>query len=369
MKITSVDIFRFDIKMVHAIRVPIGILDAAHNVVVRVNTDSEICGWGEASPFEPITGDTQQSALVSAKEIASLLIGQDPLAIPARMQQVRESFPGQTSIQAAFDMAMYDIAGKAADMPVYALLGGENRSLRSDFTIGMQDTIKETIALVDEGLANGFDAVKLKVGRPGLADVDFVAAVREHCAAGTAIKIDSNQGWDYQTALANLQAMEGLELQYSEQPVVAADHESLKRLRENTAIPICADESVFDDSDARSLVSGESVDYLNIKLGKSGGIDTALRINSIAEAAQKICMIGCFAESRMALTAAAHLAIARPNIFFIDLDSAYDLKIDPVVGGASFNEEDGGMIYVSDEPGFGTALNDEFINNCHWARV
>ena len=80
-------------------------------------------------------------------------------------------------------------------------------------------------------------------------------------------------------------------------------------------------------------------------------------------------MIGCFAESRMSLTAAAHLAIARPNIFFIDLDSAYDLKTDPIVGGASFKEEDGGMIYVSDDPGFGSALNEEFANSCHWATV
>ena len=213
------------------------------------------------------------------------------------------------------------------------------------------------------------DAVKLKVGRPGLEDVEFVTAVRNHCGPDTLIKIDSNQGWDYETALANLRAMEKLNLQYSEQPVAADDYAGLKRLRENSAIPICADEAVFDDRDAQELVSTESIDYLNIKLGKSGGIEIGVRINAVAEAAGKKCMVGCFAESRMGLTAAAHLAIAHPNVRFIDLDSAYDLKIDPIVGGGSFNEKDGGRIYISDDPGLGAALNAEFIETCHWATV
>jgi L-alanine-DL-glutamate epimerase-like enolase superfamily enzyme len=367
MKITGVDIFKFDIKMIHPIRVPIGILDAAHNVAIRINTDGGICGWGEASPFEPITGDTQLISLELGKKLAASIVGSDPLALAESMQTLRPIAVGHSSILSAFDSALHDIAGKAEGVPVYELLGGTNRTLRSDFTVGMQDTVEETLAIVDEGFANGFDAVKLKVGRPGLEDVDFVTAVRNHCTPDTLIKIDSNQGWDYETAYANLHAMEKLNLQYSEQPVAADDYASLKRLRENTAIPICADESVFDDNDAAELVSTESVDYLNIKLGKSGGIETGLKINSIAEAAGKQCMVGCFAESRMGLTAAAHLAIARPNICFIDLDSAYDLKIDPIVGGGLFNEKDGGRIYISDEPGLGAALNQEFIDTCHWA--
>lgn len=369
MKITSVDIFKIDIEMVHAIRVPIGILDAAHNVAIRINTDGGICGWGEASPFQPITGDTQQISLQFAKKLAASIVGSNPLALTERMQTLRPVSAGHSSILSAFDTALHDLAGKAEGVPVYELLGGTNRMLRSDFTVGLQDTVDETLAIVDEGFANGFDAVKLKVGRPGLEDVEFVTAVRNHCGPDTLLKIDSNQGWDYETALANLDAMKTLDLQYSEQPVRADDYASLKRLRENCAIPICADESVFDDNDAAELISTESADYLNIKLGKSGGIETGLKINAIAEAAGIKCMIGCFAESRMGLTAAAHLAIARPNICFIDLDSAYDLKIDPIVGGGSFSETDGGRIYISDEPGLGAALDEDFIENGHWATV
>ncbi len=104
-------------------------------------------------------------------------------------------------------MALYDIAAKAADMPLYQFLGGEQRPIRTDLTIGMQDSVEQTLALAQSILDRGFDAIKMKVGRPGLEDVAHVAAVRELAGPNIAIKIDSNQGWDYPTAVANIEAM------------------------------------------------------------------------------------------------------------------------------------------------------------------
>jgi L-alanine-DL-glutamate epimerase-like enolase superfamily enzyme len=108
---------------------------------------------------------------------------------------------------------------------------------------------------------------------PGVADVEHVAAVRKQVGPDMAIKVDSNQGWDYPTAVSNLRAMEPYRLQYSEQPLAVWDYENLRRLRKKVDTPICADESVFDDKDALKLMSMDAVDYLNIKLGKSGGIE------------------------------------------------------------------------------------------------
>ena len=369
MKVTSIDVFKVDIELAYPTRVPIGVLDAAHNVFLRINTDRGLSGWGEASPFAPITGDSQTSCLASASMLATMLVGRDPLAIDTHMGMLRRATAGRSSMLCAFDMALYDIAGQAANLPVYALLGGENRPLRSDFTIGLQDSVEAVIARLDEGLETGFEAVKLKVGRPGVEDVGLVAAVRDRVGADALIRIDANQGWDYPTALANLRAMESLQLQYCEQPLPASDRTDLKRLRDNTVVPICADESAFDDYDALQIVAGEAADYLNIKLGKSGGIAAGTRINAIAEAAGRQCMIGCFAESRLGLTAAAHLASARPNIGFVDLDSAYGFKTDPVVGGGSFRRADGGVIRLDDTPGLGARLSDEYIGPSHWETI
>ena len=365
MKISHIDFYKFNIELTHPTVVPIGVLDAAKNVVVRITTDSGIQGWGEASPFAPITGDTQESNFVNARLLALTINGKDPLAVEARMQEINAATVGEPSLRSAFDMALYDILGQAAGLPLYALLGGELRPLRTDITIGMQETVAKTLEMLEECMAMGFDEVKMKVGRPGLADVEHVAAVRKQVGPDVAIKVDSNQGWDYPTAVANLRAMEPYRLEYSEQPLAVWDYyENLRRLRDKIDTPICADESVFNDKDALKLVSMGAVDYLNIKLGKSGGIAMGLRIEAIARAAGAKCMIGCFAESRLALTAAAHLACARPNITFLDLDSAYILKIDPVEGGIIYDKKIGGGIKLPDRPGLGASIKDDFLEAC-----
>lgn len=369
MKISSIDIYKFNIELTQATVVPIGILDAANNVAIRISTDSGIQGWGEASPFAPITGDTQASNFENARLLAMTILGKDPLAVEARIAEISAETIGESSLRSAYDMALYDIQGQAAGLPLYALFGGERRALRTDFTIGMQETVAKTLERLEECMAMGFDEIKLKVGRAGLADVEHVAAVRKQVGPEIIIKIDSNQGWDFPTAVANLRAMEPLNLQYSEQPLAAWDYENLRRLREKVDTPICADESVFDDRDALKLVSMGAVDYLNIKLGKSGGLATALRIEAIARAAGSKCMIGCFAESRLGLTAAAHLASARPNIHFIDLDSAYVLKTDPVEGGIIYAENPGGGITLPDTPGLGASISEDFLSGCEFYRV
>jgi L-alanine-DL-glutamate epimerase-like enolase superfamily enzyme len=128
-------------------------------------------------------------------------------------------------------------------------------------------------------------------------------------------------------------------------------------------LPICADESMFYHHDALKLVRAGAADYLNIKLGKAGGIHTGLKINAIAEAAGCKCMIGCFSESRLALSAAAHLAMARPNICFLDLDSAYSFKTDPVIGGITYDDQIGGVIHMPVGPGHGAEFDEAFLSD------
>jgi len=362
MTIEKIDIYKLNVALEYPTKVAIGAITTANNIVVKVTTDSGLYGWGEASPCPYITGDSQDTNYQTAQQFAKLVVGKDPLAIEARMTEINGFTVGDPSIRSAFDMALYDIAAKTAGMPLYRFLGGERREIRTDLTIGMQDTVEETVEKAKAILAVGFDAIKMKVGRPGLADVAHVTAVRELAGSDIAIKIDSNQGWDYPTAVANINAMTPLNLQYSEQPLAHWDYDNLVRLRDKVDLPICADESVFDHRDALRLVKLGAADYLNIKLGKSGGIHTGLKINAIAEAVGAKCMIGCFAESRLALSAAAHLAMARPNITFLDLDSAYNFKADPVIGGVAYDGKVGGLLNLPDTPGHGAEIDERFLD-------
>jgi L-alanine-DL-glutamate epimerase-like enolase superfamily enzyme len=358
VKIASVKLFTLKILFEEPIKIPLGSLDGANNVVVKVTTDTGLVGWGEASPFAPITGDTQESNVVTGLQLAQLITGKDPLAIEACVAAINAFTLGEPSIRSAFDMALFDIAAKAASMPLYQFLGGERREIRTDMTIGMQTTVEDTLRIAQSIVDANFDAIKMKVGRPGLQDVAHVQAVRKLVGPDILIKIDSNQGWDYPTAVANIKAMAPLNLQYSEQPLAVWDFDNIARLRQKVDLPICVDESVFDDKDAFKLMKIGAADYLNIKLGKAGGINTGLKINAIAEANACKCMIGCFAESRLALSAAAHMAMARPNIVFLDLDSAYDFVTDPVVGGLRYDETVGGLLHLDDSPGLGAAFDE-----------
>lgn len=361
MKIAKIEISRLHMTFTQSLKVALGEITGADNVVIKIITDSGIYGWGEASPFAPITGDSVESNFAVAPALAELITGKDALAIEARMTEINGFTVGEPSLRSAFDMALYDIAAKAAGLPLYRFLGGEQRQLRTDMTIGWQDTVEETVAKAQKILDDGFDAIKLKVGRPGLEDVAHVAAVRALAGPDVAVKIDSNQGWDYATAVANINAMKPLNLQYSEQPLPVWDYDNMARLRRKVDLPICADESIFDDKDALKLVKIGAADYLNIKLGKAGGIHTGLKINAIAEANGAKCMIGCFAESRLGLSAAAHLAVARPNIVFIDLDSAYSYRSDPVIGGVTFDDKVGGLLHLPDTAGHGAEIDESYL--------
>lgn len=361
MIISKVDIGLVNVPFKSPLRTPVGVLSAANNVVVKITTSTGEFGWGEASPMAQITTDSQQSNYDTAQLLAKNILGKNPLSIDARMAEINYLTAGDPSIRCAFDMALYDLAAKVAAMPLYQYLGGDRRELRTNLTVGIQETVSETVAAATRIMDAGFSAIKLKVGRSGLQDIPHVKAVRELAGDTMTIKVDSNQGWGYPTAVKNIMALAEFDIDYFEQPIAAWDYDGLKRLRLVTNQPICADESVFNHRDAFKLLKAEAVDILNIKLGKSGGIHTALKINSIAESAGVKCMIGCFGESRLGLSAGAHLAMARPNIHYLDLDSAFHFNVDPVKGGLQYDKKIGGLIHLDDSLGHGATIDETAI--------
>ena len=151
------------------------------------------------------------------------------------------------------------------------------------------------------------------------------------------LRIDANQGWDFETARDTLQAMASLDIQFCEQPMRHWHDDRLPELRRSVPIPVMADESVFSHHDARRLIAANACDYVNIKFAKSGGILEATRINDVCEKSGIPCMMGGMLESRVALTAFAHFALAHDNIIFYDMDTCMlGHKEDPVTGGVRY---------------------------------
>ncbi len=361
MKITNIEIYKMDMRIAYIVAVSLGTIPSAENILIKINTDAGIYGWGEGSPFSFITGEIQATCIEAAKFLAKLLIGKDPTAIEENLNLIKRYMPSHPSVRSAFDMAMWDILGKENNQPVYKLLGGKNRQLRTDKTMGHEKSIEDIQKLTQEYLNDGFNEIKIKTGRFGKTDFMHVKAVRELVGEEVHLKIDSNQGWNLAQSLKNARLMEPLNLLYFEQPMPIWNLEDMVRLREKINIPVCADESVFDEFDAFKICKLGAADYLNIKLGKSGGIYTGLKINAIAESYGAKCMIGCFSESRLGLTAAAHLVLARPNITFLDLDAALFLGEDPIIGGMQYGEKNRSLITVGEKPGWGVELKEEYL--------
>jgi o-succinylbenzoate synthase len=364
-RITEVDIYQGAIPMTEPFRISLGLITEATYLFVRIRSSGGVDGWGEATPISQITGDTQAINAAAATDLAKLVLGKDALDIEGRVTDMGRFLAFNSSVRAAFDVALHDLAGKVAGLPLYALLGGGNRRLETDVTIGIGDPEK----MAEQALElkrRGVPAIKVKLGTTADEDVERIECIREAIGDELPLRVDANQGWDFPTAVNFLSRVASSGIEYCEQPIAHWNYDGFRRLREQTSTPIMADESVFDHHDAFKLTAGGCCDYLNIKLAKSGGIHTALRINAVAEACGAKCMLGCMLETRLGLTAAAHLVSARPNIRYVDLDSHLQLKEDPIIGGARW---EGSVITLPDDPGIGAEVDPAFLDRCERTTV
>lgn len=357
MKISAVETYLIRTPLKRPFKTALRTVDSIEDVVLRIVTDQGEQGFGEAPPTAVITGDTLSSVLGAVNTfIAPKLIGRDPADIEGNCAVVQKSMVHNTSAKAAVEMALYDLWGKTLNAPLYKLLGGAKQSLVTDVTISVNQP--ETMA-ADAAIAvnEGFTILKVKVGADPSLDLARLIAVRKAVDAikpGIVLRADANQAWEPKQAIRIISQMEdaGIQAELVEQPVKGYDIEGLSYVTSHVQTPILADEALFSERDAAKLLSLHAADLLNIKLMKTGGISTALRIAAMAEAYGVKCMMGCMLEANVAVTAAAHVALAKGVITLIDLDGPALCVGNPVKGGAIFT---GDTITMADAPGLGIA--------------
>ena len=357
MKITDVEIFLFDIPLIAPFRIAIGEMTAANDLLVRVRTDQGVVGLGEACPFPPITGETQATNAAAARAIRDMLIGKDPLAIDDILRHIGPIVHSNPSAVAAFDMALYDILGKVAGLPLFRLFGGTKNQFETDITTSI-DTLEAMRAESKKYADMGYKTIKVKVGLDPDQDFARLEAIRGAVGPKVAVRIDANQGWTVPQAIYALRKMAPLAIEFCEQPVLASDTAGLKAVRAQSPIAIMADEALFGPADAIKLIRAEACDTFNIKVMKAGGILNSIRIAHIAAAANMRCMVGCMLETRLALTAAAHVVASQANIVYADLDGNSEHVTDPIVDGMSVKA---GTLTLPEKPGLGCDVDPAFV--------
>jgi len=361
IQIQDVEIYPYNVSMIEPFRVALSTITSAENVLVRLRTREGVVGWGEASPYSPVTGETQAVDLAVGKDLANFVRGRDPFTLSAIVSDMDGFTPSNTSIKAALEMAVWDICGKLAGQPVYKLLGAYRDSFETDITIGM-GTPEEMAKKATKYVQDGFKTLKVKLGDGPEPDTQRMKAIRDAIGYSIKLRTDANQGWTAAETVRALRMMEKYQMQICEQPVPYWDVEGLKFSRDNSPTPIMADESVHSPHDALAIVRENAVDCINIKLMKSGGLLRGVQIATVAASAGVTCMVGCMEETRLALTAGAHLVCSQKNIVYADLDGFLELSVDPVIGGMQMKD---GIVTLPNTPGLGVDIDPAFLGKLH----
>lgn len=352
MRIAKIETAEVNIPLVTPFKTALRTVDSVNDIVVRITADDGQTGYGEAPPTAVITGETKGSIRCAIEEfIAPPLIGMEIENLDGIMKVLHKSMIKNTSAKAAVDMAVYDLFAKSCGKPLYKVLGGSKGEIETDLTISVNETeemVKDSLLAIQQG----FRILKIKVGKEGQKDVERIKAIRQAVGPDIKLRIDANQGWSAKDAVRIIRKLEdmGIDMDLVEQPVSAHDFEGMKLVTSQVQTPILADESVFSAMDAIHIIKERAADLINIKLMKTGGIYEALKVCAIAECYEVECMIGCMLESKIAVSAAAHLAAAKGVITRADLDGPSLCSEDPYGGGPAFI---GSRILMNAKPGLG----------------
>lgn len=327
-------------------------VSVSENLIVLLHGDDGQTGFGSAPPTAVITGDTIESIKGAVEDfIAPAIIGMDIEEMDSILKRLDTVIYKNSSAKAAVDIALYDLFGKHFKIPLYKLFGGSRKEIESDITVSVnspEEMAEDAVAYVKEG----YKTLKTKVGVDSVLDIERIKAIRAAIGPDIKIRLDANQGWSAKEAVRTIKKLEDLDLgiELVEQPVKAHDFEGLKYISDNVDTPIMADEALFSPEDGFRLLSMRAADILNIKLMKSGGLHHAITINAMAESCGVECMMGCMIESKIGITAAAHLACGKLNITRVDLDAVDLMAEDPIEGGVKV---EGSRIIVPESYGLG----------------
>ncbi len=297
-------------------KVSLGGRDTYDLLFVRIDTDRGLVGVGISSPGAVyITGDTAANHLHLINNLfGPAVVGLDPFDIEAIMLKLDSLAMKAEAAKSGIDLALYDLMGKALDVPACKLFGGVvHPRIRVTRLMGMYGP-KEMAEKVKGIVEKGCSALKLKVGTTLQEDVERVQRVREAVGPGVTITVDFNQACSAKEAIQRIEKMEPYDVTLVEQPVKASDLKGMALVTKSVRPKIMADESVNTISEAMQIIETGAADVISLKFPKMGGLLKARKVAALCEAAGMEYLVGTTPGSRLADAANVHLAASLRNL-------------------------------------------------------
>lgn len=347
-----------------------------NHLILRLDTDEGISGWGEApagitwgGPYGRYSGESPKTVrVVIENHLMSTVKGLDPREPATLHETMDKAVKGNPYAKATIDMACYDIAGKAFDVPVHTLLGGKFRDrIEVAHSLGIMPIdacVEEAIQAVGEGAKT----IKCKTGLDPERDVEVIRRLRDELGDDVKIRVDGNEGYrDVWEAIRVTRRQEEYGILLCEQPVIGMS--PLARVAERINCPVMADESAWTVHDIIELVKLNAAACFSCYVTKPGGLFRAVQQADIADALGMYSDIGGSIESGIGCAANLHLGAATriaslPSVCPVakpegaagpDIAGIYYL--DDVVS-ESFRFEDG-CVLVPDGPGLGIVVDED----------
>ncbi|KLU58865.1 L-Ala-D/L-Glu epimerase [Peptococcaceae bacterium CEB3] len=332
-------------------------LRSAYSVIdvrVTIETDDGIRGVGSASPTAKITGETTESIKAAISNfVLPALQSIDLDDEVAAFEAIQKSIVLNNAAKAAVDIALHDAYAKRRAVSLAQYLNHRDLSeFETDATISLNTpSAMENQAL--ELVGAGFRSLKIKLGGRDDRDIERVKRIRQALGRDAVLRVDANQAWGVKESLQYIDKLAPLGVEFVEQPVYRKDLLGLREVTKHSALPIAADESVFDAYDLNHILFLQAAHIINLKLMKTGGLYPAKEMIKTIQEAGLDWMVGSMMEGPASVVAAATLAVAFDSRYK-DLDAAYFLGNQEAAGGPEYRN---GKLIVGGGIGLGVAYH------------
>ncbi|WP_406315698.1 hypothetical protein OHA77_02030 [Streptosporangium sp. NBC_01639] len=335
-------------------------------VLVKVSADG-VHGWGEATPVPAWTYETAESIVTTIdRYLAPAIIGRPVWNLDAVTTAFDRAINRGLSIGAplakcAVDVALHDLLGRAAGVPV-GVLWGQRRSEEVQLAwIVSGQTAEEVAECVAEGRDAGYRAFKVKIGLHSEEDdLAVVAAVRD-AAPDAPLWVDANQAYTCDIALRLAARLLDLGVTAFEQPLPANDLAGLRRMRDSSPLPVALDESLRHPTDLATLVRLGAVDVAIAKVQRTGGLTLSRRLCQLAEDCGVRLMGSGLTDSDLGLAASLHLFAAHGITGPVDLNGRQFIS-SPYATGTTVKITDG-VAHVPTGPGLGVEVDESVVRD------